>query len=70
MDGGALKEQDDGEHQVVLFTFSGKISTSDKEKWNESIADLKETFGSNLVGVTIKGVSSGSAKRKVKRRKR
>jgi hypothetical protein len=70
MDGGALKEQDDGEHQVVFFTFSGKLSTPDVEKWNDSIATLKKTFGPNVVGVTIKGVSSRSKKRKVKRRKR
>jgi hypothetical protein len=70
MDGGALKEQDDGEHQVVFFTFSGKISPDKVKKWNDSVSTLKKTFHSNLVGVTIRGEASLVKKRKVKRRKR
>lgn len=70
MDGGAVREQEEGDHQVVIFTFSGKISPSDVKQWNNSVASLKKALAPNLVGVTIKGVSSKATKRKVKRRKR
>jgi hypothetical protein len=57
--------------RFVIFTFSGKISASDKNKWNESIETLKDAFGPNVVGVTIKGVRSEKRKtKKAKRRKR
>ena len=70
MDGALIREQDEGEHQVVMFTFSGNVSQPKVKQWNDTISTLKKTFGSNLVGVTMKGQSPPPKKRKAQRRKR
>jgi hypothetical protein len=61
MSGGEIKirdHQNEGDHQVVVFTFIGVLDPEKVRQWNESIANLKRSFGSHLVGVTIKGETS------------
>ena len=70
MDGGAVREQDEGEHQVVIFTFSGDVPRSKVTKWNNTISSLKNSMGTNLVGVTIKGQSPPPKKSKAPKRGR
>jgi len=55
MSGGYVKEQAPGDHQVVIFTFVGKMSKQDTAQWNKAVLELKKRFGANLVGVTIGG---------------
>jgi hypothetical protein len=55
MSGGYVKEQSPGDHQVVIFTFVGKMSKQDTAQWNKAVLELKKKFGANLVGVTIGG---------------
>ena len=55
MSGGYVKEQSPGDHQVVIFTFIGKMSKQDTAQWNKAVLELKKRFGANLVGVTIGG---------------
>jgi hypothetical protein len=55
MSGGFIKPQKHGEHQVVHFTFVGPLDRGKAEKWNEALAELKQTFGDGLTGITIKG---------------
>jgi hypothetical protein len=55
MSGGYVKEQSPGDHQVVIFTFIGKMTKEDIAQWNQAVLDLKKRFGPNLVGVTIGG---------------
>jgi len=58
MSGGFIAPQRDGDHQVVIFTFAGQIDQPDVDQWNNTIRDLKQVFGSRLMGVTIKGEST------------
>jgi hypothetical protein len=70
MDGALIREQDEGEHQVVIFTFSGNVSQSKVREWNNTINTLKKSFAKNVVGVTIKGQAPPPKKRKAPRRRR
>jgi len=69
MDGGYVREQEDEEHQVVFFTFSGKLSASELKEWNDAVKTLKKSYHSNLVAVTIKG-QAPLRKRKARQRRR
>jgi hypothetical protein len=55
MSSGYLNPQDKGEHQVILFTFTGKITPAEKRRWNQQILALKRQFGNRLVAITLKG---------------
>jgi len=58
MSGGYIVPQEEGDHQVVIFTFSGKITSDQQDKWNEQVKKFKtETFlpTGSLTGVTIRG---------------
>lgn len=68
MDGALIREQEDDEHQVVLFTFSGKLTASDVKEWNDAVSTLKKSYGPRLVAVTIKG-QSPPRKRKGRRKR-
>jgi hypothetical protein len=50
--GGFIEQQGDGDHQVVTFTFVGKLTKEKVDQWNKSIMDLKQRFGNNLIGIT------------------
>ena len=54
MSGGYIDEQQDGEHQVVIFTFVGEITPGDKDYWNQAVVNLKAKFP-KLAGVTLAG---------------
>jgi hypothetical protein len=58
MSGGFIEPQQDGDHQVVIFTFAGQIDQQDVDQWNNDISNLKQVFGPRLMGVTIKGEST------------
>ena len=61
MTGGYIGEQESGDHQVVIFTFSGKITKEQKEEWNAVVHKFKnKTFKpvGALTGVTIRGEST------------
>lgn len=58
MSGGYVCPQEPGDHQVVIFTFSGKITPKQAEEWNEAVKQFKfNTFTpkGSLVAVTIRG---------------
>ena len=55
MSSGFLNPQQEGEHQVILFTFTGKITAAEQKAWNDQLLALKKRFGNRLVAVTIKG---------------
>lgn len=56
MSGGYIKPQKPGEHQIVVFTFTGGLhKTTHVEKWNKYIHELKTVFSENLTGITLKG---------------
>jgi hypothetical protein len=61
MTGGYIGEQESGDHQVVIFTFAGKITTAQKDEWNAVVHNFKNrTFRPTgaLTGVTIRGEST------------
>ena len=60
MSGGYIGEQASGDHQVVMFTFSGKITKEQKDAWNACVRNFKsKTFKvTELAGVTIRGDST------------
>jgi len=69
MSGGHVHEQEDYDHQVVIFTFIGKITREQAEEWNNTIQNFKDrTFNKppkgSLVGVTIRGEKTPAAFRK------
>ena len=55
MSSGYLNPQDKGGHQVILFTFTGRITSAEKREWNRQILALKRKFGTRLVAITLKG---------------
>lgn len=72
MSGGFIKPQKEGEHQIVTFTFIGRIDRDMVERWNESLAKLKKMFGANLAGITVRGDPTPAQympKRKPKKKK-
>ena len=64
MSGGYIGLQGEWEHQVVIFTFKGKITAAQQESWNEAIDKLKEEFGANVLAITFKGDPTPSKFRK------
>jgi hypothetical protein len=61
MTGGYICEQESGDHQVVIFTFAGKITKEQKDAWNGVVRKFKnKTFRpvGALTGVTIRGEST------------
>ena len=68
MSGGFIDEQDDGDHQVVTFTFVGPLTPERVSQWNDAVMDLKRRFGSNLIGITTKAEST-SAERLAQQKK-
>jgi hypothetical protein len=55
MSGGYIRPQKSGEHQLVVFTFAGPVTTAQRDKWNAAILQLKQMFEASLTGITIKG---------------
>jgi len=55
MSGGYIKPQNHGEHQMVVFTFAGKLEKSHAQKWNDAILALKRHFEGSVMGVTMQG---------------
>jgi len=55
MNGGYIKQQRKGEHQIVTFIFTEQLTEDQVEKWNKAIYDLKAAFGPRLTGVTVFG---------------
>jgi hypothetical protein len=51
---GAIREQQHGDQQVVIFTIAGRISPAERDYWNQAIANLKAKFP-QLAGVTLEG---------------
>jgi hypothetical protein len=58
MSGGYIKPQKAGDHQIVHFTFAGELKPGHVKKWNEAILALKQHFGPNVMGITMKGHST------------
>jgi len=55
MSGGFINSQDHGEHQIVTFTFIGRLDDAKVKMWNDYLVKIKKTFGRNLAGITVKG---------------
>jgi hypothetical protein len=55
MSGGYIKSQKAGDHQIVVFTFTGPVTPKKVDQWNKAILALKQLFGDGLTGITIKG---------------
>jgi hypothetical protein len=57
MSGGYVHDEglDEGEHQVVIFTFKGPITDVEADEWNRRINALKKGLGDRMMGVTIDG---------------
>ena len=60
MSGGYIQPQEEGEHQVVIFTFIGPVTPEQATQWNKRVLELKNMFVSKkvrsyLAGVTVKG---------------
>jgi hypothetical protein len=60
MSGGYILPQEEGEHQVVIFTFIGPVTPEQATQWNKRVLELKNMFvnkkvRSYLAGVTVKG---------------
>lgn len=68
MSGGFVKPQGGGKHQVVLFTFAGKLKRKQAKAWNDAIGKLKAALEPNIMGVTMTGHASRPRK-KGRRRK-
>jgi len=55
MSGGFIGKQKPGDHQVVMFTFSGEHTPDLVKHWNDAIYQLKQKFGPKVTGVTMTG---------------
>lgn len=60
MSGGYIQPQEEGDHQVVIFTFIGPVTPEQATQWNKRVLELKNMFvnkkvRSYLAGVTVKG---------------
>jgi hypothetical protein len=54
MSGGYIDPQQDGEHQVVIFTIIGEVTPADRDYWNQAVVNLKTKFP-KLASVTLGG---------------
>jgi hypothetical protein len=75
MSGGYIQPQEEGEHQVVIFTFIGPITTEQAAQWNKRVLELKNMFvdkkvRSYLAGVTVKGDPTPKELRSAKKKKK
>jgi hypothetical protein len=75
MSGGYIQPQEEGEHQVVIFSFIGPISTEQAAQWNKRVLELKNMFvdkkvRSYLAGVTVKGDPTPKELRSAKKKKK
>ena len=75
MSGGYIQPQEEGEHQVVIFTFIGPITTEQAAQWNKRVLELKNMFVSKkvrsyLAGVTVKGDPTPKELRSAKKKKK
>ena len=65
MSGGGIGTQNnDDDRQVVIFTFSGKLSETEKNAWNDAIGPLLTQFDGKLTGVTLKDAGGLNPKRR------
>ena len=44
MSGGYIQPQEEGEHQVVIFTFIGPVTPEQATQWNKRVLELKKMF--------------------------
>jgi len=58
MNGGFIKQQRRGEHQMVTFIFMNELTEDQVEKWNTAIAQLKTTFGANITAMSNFGADT------------
>ena len=59
MSGGYLKDGlKEFQHQVVIFNFKGPIDAVKCKEWNRAISNLKQSFGDNVIGVTLAGLDT------------
>jgi hypothetical protein len=59
MSGGYLKDGlEEFEHQVVIFTFKGKLDQQKCKRWNLAINALKQDLGDKMMGVTLAGLDT------------
>ena len=63
MSGGYIDPQEDGDHQVVMFTIIGQMTEDDKEHWNGVVAGLKQKFP-KIASVTLGGKPTPAEHRK------
>lgn len=52
MNGGFIKQQQSGEHQIVTFIFTDELTEAQVVQWNEAIRRLKTLFGTSMTGIT------------------
>jgi hypothetical protein len=75
MSGGYIQPQEEGEHQVVIFTFIGPVTSEQAAQWNKRVLELKTMFvdkkvRSYLAGVTVKGDPTPPELRSAKKKKK
>jgi len=75
MSGGYIQPQEEGEHQVVIFTFIGPVTPEQATLWNKRVLELKNMFvnkkvRSYLAGVTVKGERTPEEMRPTKKKKK
>lgn len=75
MSGGYILPQEEGEHQVVIFTFIGPVTDDQAAQWNKRVLELKNMFvnkkvRSYLAGVTVKGEPTPSELMTAKKKKK
>ena len=75
MSGGYILPQEEGEHQVVIFTFIGPVTPEQATQWNKRVLELKNMFVSKkvrsyLAGVTVKGDPTPKELRSAKKKKK
>lgn len=59
MSSGYVGAQDTGDHQVVIITFTGKITAEKMEEWNDWLYKFKTSLPTGCVtAVTIRGDST------------
>jgi hypothetical protein len=74
MSGGYIDPQNQFDHQVVLFTFTGPLTRAQASRWNAAIREFKNALG--LTGVTLKGqktppaIARGSRRGRARKRRK
>ena len=70
MSGGFVKSQKSGDHQVIMFTVVGNLTSAQASEWNRCIRELKQSLAGRLIGVTMTGHKSPRASKKRVAKKR